>query len=72
MVLADAAIGAGTVAGTLAGGALFAKTSMQVVFAISTLSLLLAMMYVFFVNEESLKVEHTTLAVSKQSLQISY
>ncbi|XP_036331955.1 proton-coupled folate transporter-like [Rhagoletis pomonella] len=61
MVLADAAIGLGTVAGTLAGGALFAKTSMQVVFAISALSALLAMVYIIFVNEESLKVEHTTL-----------
>ncbi|XP_053967215.1 uncharacterized protein LOC128868765 [Anastrepha ludens] len=61
MVLNDAADGAGSVIGTLAGSALFAKTSMQVVFAVSTLALLVATLYVYFVNEESLKVEHTSL-----------
>uniref|UniRef100_A0A0A1WLL2 Proton-coupled folate transporter n=1 Tax=Zeugodacus cucurbitae TaxID=28588 RepID=A0A0A1WLL2_ZEUCU len=61
MVLNDAAIGAGSVIGTLAGSALFAKTSMQVVFAISAAALLVAFVYIYFVNEESLKVTHTSL-----------
>lgn len=61
MVLNDAAIGAGSVIGTLAGSALFAHTSMQVVFIISAVALLLAFVYIYFVNEESLKVSHTSL-----------
>lgn len=63
MVLNDAAIGAGSVIGTLAGSALFAHTSMQVVFIISAVALLLAFVYIYFVNEESLKVSHTSLGV---------
>ncbi|CAD7014370.1 proton-coupled folate transporter [Ceratitis capitata] len=61
MVLNDAAVGVGTVLGTLAGSALFAHTSIQVVFAVSGLAILLAFAYVFFVNKESLCLAHTKL-----------